>query len=87
MNPLSTLNSEERRALAHMSDNEWELTYASPNAVSRAQQQTDLASRVSAVSDDSEWACVYSEGNERDVVPLDRTAEPDPSPSDQEACM
>ena len=70
-----------------MSDNEWELTYASPNAVSRAQQQTDLASRVSAVSDDSEWACVYSEGNERDVVPLDRTAEPDPSPSDQEACM
>ena len=70
-----------------MSDNEWELTYASPDAISRAQPQTDPASRVSAVSDDSEWGCFYAEGIERAIDPLDRTAEPDASPSDQAACM
>ena len=53
----------------------------------RGQQQTNLASRVSAASDDSEWACVFAEGNERAVVPLDRTAEPEAPPSDRAACM
>ena len=71
-----------------MSDDEWGLTYASPNVVSRAQHQPELPSRGSVASDDREWGCVYAECTEEPSDMLERTVDkPEAVPSDPSSCM